>query len=116
MTKQGKIREWLAGMVRGDCDTCEEKDCGLGEDIPCRDNYKEADKILKYLHSQDVYIAKHGFYSDLMEPLIDEGEETTACLYWHCYSCLKRNLAGLFNCGRAGTMERRECYESRDEI
>jgi len=30
------------------------------------------DKIITSLNSQDVFIAKHGFYSDLMEPLIGE--------------------------------------------
>lgn len=30
------------------------------------------DKILRYLHSQDVVIAKYGVYSDLMESLINE--------------------------------------------
>lgn len=33
-----------------------------------------AENILKYLHSQGVFIAKHGFYSDLMEPLIEEND------------------------------------------
>jgi len=29
------------------------------------------DIVLEYESSQDVFIAKHGFYSDLMEPLIE---------------------------------------------
>ena len=34
--------------------------------------FEASRQILAYLHSQGVFIAKHGFYSDLMEPLIEE--------------------------------------------
>ena len=33
--------------------------------------FRQSNKGMEKLHSQGVYKAKHGFYSDLMEPLID---------------------------------------------
>ena len=58
MTKQEEIRAGIARRLPKE---------GTGEP-----DWVLADILTEYLHSQGVVITTHGFYSDLMEPLIKE--------------------------------------------
>jgi len=60
MTKQEEIREGIVDRFQNlwTVQTYEEK-------------VTLANYILNYLHSQGVVITKYGFYSDLMEPLVE---------------------------------------------
>ena len=69
MAKIGEIREGIRESILRSCDS---EDCGNTPcDATCPYLNKLVDVCLHRLHSQDVFIAKHGFYSDLMEPLIE---------------------------------------------
>jgi len=57
MTKQEEIREGINWLIRY---------------AKPEDGTTMGDILFKYLHSQGVVITTHGFYSDLMEPLIKE--------------------------------------------
>jgi len=74
MTKQEEIREGIAKTIPPlDCVHCIHFGyCAWGKYGLCEARHELADSIRNYLHSQGVVITTHGFYSDLMEPLIKE--------------------------------------------
>ena len=59
MSKQEDIREGLLKIA-------------TDSDSVNRTWYEQVDKILEYLSSQGVVITRHGFFSDLMEPLVSD--------------------------------------------
>ena len=74
MTKQEKIREGFKDFICSQAKSDGADACGkcvsLGLKSVCSIRHN-ADEYLAYLASQGVVITKHGFYSDLMESLIE---------------------------------------------
>lgn len=71
MTKREQLRKGVRGLING-CYGARNPDYPK---LAAFQPEKFLNELFPYLDSQGVVTTKHGFYSDLMEPLIEENKE-----------------------------------------